>query len=67
MTEDRSIEELERRIAIVRDNLNQLLGVAGGKFNLGGTFLLNFSILFPLSDSGLKPNVTPVIGFDYVF
>ena len=52
---------------VERDNLNQLLGVAGGKFNLGGTFLLNFSILFPLNDSGLKPNVTPVIGFDYVF
>lgn len=48
-------------------NLNLLLGVVGGKINLGGTFLLNLTVLFPLTDSGLKSSVTPVIGFDYVF
>lgn len=48
-------------------NLNVLLGVVGGKINLGGTFLLNLTVLFPMSDGGLKPNPTPVIGFDYVF
>ena len=48
-------------------NLNLLLGVLGGKINLGGTFLLNLTVLFPLTDDGLKPNPTPVIGFDYVF
>jgi hypothetical protein len=31
MTEDRSIEELERRIAIVRDNLNQLIEQAAAR------------------------------------
>ena len=48
-------------------NYNQILGVVGGKINLGGTFLLNLSLLFPLTDDGLKPKPTPVVGFDYVF
>jgi len=48
-------------------NLTQLLGVVGGKFNLAGTFLLNVTLLFPMSSDGLKPKPTPVIGFDYVF
>jgi hypothetical protein len=48
-------------------NLNLLLGVLGGKISLGSTFLLNLTVLFPMTDSGLKPNLTPVIGFDYVF
>ena len=48
-------------------NLNLLLGVVGGKINLGGTFLLNLTVLFPLNDEGLKSKPTPVIGFDYVF
>jgi hypothetical protein len=48
-------------------NLNLLLGVVGGKFNLANTLLLNVTVLFPLTDDGLKPNPTPVVGFDYVF
>jgi hypothetical protein len=48
-------------------NLNLLLGVAGGKINITGTFILNLTLLFPLNDEGLKPKPTPVIGFDYVF
>jgi hypothetical protein len=48
-------------------NLNMLLGVVGGKINLGGTFLLNLTVLFSMNDNGLKPKPTPVIGFDYVF
>jgi hypothetical protein len=50
-----------------RGNYNQALGVVGGKINLGGTFILNLSLLFPLTDDGLKPKLTPVAGFDYVF
>jgi Putative MetA-pathway of phenol degradation len=50
-----------------RGNDNQVLGVIGGKFNLGGKFLLNASLLFALTDAGLKPKPTPVIGFDYVY
>ena len=48
-------------------NLNVVLGVVGGKINLGGTFLLNVTVLFQMNDAGLKPKPTPVIGFDYVF
>jgi len=48
-------------------NLNLLLGVLGGKINLGGTFLLNVTVLFQMNDEGLKAKPTPVIGFDYVF
>ena len=48
-------------------NLTTVLGVVGGKFNLGGSFLLNATVLFPMSKGGLRPKPTPVIGFDYVF
>ncbi|HZL95237.1 MAG TPA: transporter, partial [Vicinamibacterales bacterium] len=48
-------------------NLNIVLGVVGGKINLGSTFLLNVTVLFQMNDAGLKPKPTPVIGFDYVF
>jgi hypothetical protein len=63
-----SYTELDQFLAeSERGNLNLMLGVLGGKVNLGGTFLLNITVLFPLSDNGLKPKPTPVIGFDYVF
>ena len=40
----------------------------GAKFNIPGTpLLLTGSVLFPLTDAGLRPNVTPVIGLDYSF
>jgi hypothetical protein len=48
-------------------SLTSVLGVVGGKINLGGTFLLNVTLLFQMNDAGLKPKPTPVIGFDYVF
>jgi hypothetical protein len=48
-------------------NDNQLLGVVGGKVNVGGKFLVNVSLLFALTGDGLRPKPTPVVGFDYVF
>jgi hypothetical protein len=30
-----------------------------------GSDILTANVLFPMSDSGLRPGVTPVIGFDY--
>ncbi len=63
-----SFSEQDEFMVVSRSgNLNQLLGVVGGKINLGGTFLLNLSLLFPMTDEGLKPKPTPVVGFDYVF
>jgi hypothetical protein len=48
-------------------SLNLVLGAAGVKVNLGGTFLLNLNVLFPLTDAGLRDTFVPVIGFDYAF
>jgi hypothetical protein len=57
----------EFSLAAESGNLNLALGIVGAKINIAKTLLLNVSVLFPLNDNGLKPNVTPVIGFDYVF
>jgi hypothetical protein len=49
-------------------NLNLLMGAVDARFNIPGTtLLLTASVLFPLNDSGLKPNVTPVVSLDYSF
>ena len=48
-------------------NLNLLLGVIGGKVNIGRGLLLNAGMLFPMTNSGLQPKVTPYFSFDYVF
>ena len=50
-----------------RENLNLLLGVIGGKVNIGRGLLVNAGVLFPLTNSGLQPKVTPYFSFDYVF
>ena len=48
-------------------NLTLLLGTGGVKFNLGGNMLLTGSVLFPLTDAGLRSRVTTVVGLDYAF
>ena len=48
-------------------NLNLLLGTVGAKFNPIGDFLVSASLLFPLTDAGLKSRWTTVIGVDYAF
>jgi hypothetical protein len=50
-----------------RGNYNQVLGVLGGKFNVWEKFLINATLLWSMTNDGLKPKPTPVIGFDYVF
>ena len=42
-------------------------GIVGAKINVARTLLLNANVLFPLSDGGLKPKPTLVLGLDYVF
>ena len=49
------------------DSLHLALMAVGGKINLGGKLLLNLNVLFPITDEGLKPKPTPLIGLDYVF
>ena len=41
-----------------------LLGAVGAKVAIGGSWLLTGTVLFPLNDNGIKPAVTPVIGFE---
>ena len=48
-------------------NLNLVLGTAGAKFNPTGDLLISASVLFPLTDGGLKSKWTTVVGVDYAF
>ena len=44
-----------------------LLGAVGAKVSVGGAWLLTGTVLFPLNDNGIKPGVSPVIGFERAF
>jgi hypothetical protein len=48
-------------------NLTLLLGTGGIKFNPVGNLLISASVLFPLSNAGLRSRVSTVIGVDYAF
>jgi outer membrane putative beta-barrel porin/alpha-amylase len=48
-------------------NLTLLLGTGGVKFNLAGNLLISGSVLFPLTNAGLRSRLTTVIGVDYAF
>ena len=48
-------------------NLNLLYGTAGVKVNPWGNLLISASVLFPLTDAGLKNRLTTIIGMDYAF
>jgi hypothetical protein len=48
-------------------DLTLLLGTGGVKFNPGGNLLISGSVLFPLTDAGLRNRLTTVIGVDYAF
>ena len=58
-----SFDEFEPRPG----NLTLLLGAGGVKFNPVGNLLISGSVLFPLSNAGLRSRVTTVIGLDYAF
>jgi hypothetical protein len=48
-------------------SLTSVVAAAGVKFNPAGNFLISAHVLVPLTDTGLKSRVTPVLGFDYSF
>jgi len=48
-------------------SVNQIFAAVGAKVNVGSTFLLSANVLFALTDEGLRDDVVPIIGFDYVF
>lgn len=47
--------------------LNLVLGTIGAKVKVGGMWLITGSVVFPLTDAGVKPGITPVIGFERAF
>jgi hypothetical protein len=47
--------------------LNLILGTVGAKVKIGNDFLLTASVVFPLNSAGVKPGVTPVVGFERAF
>lgn len=53
--------------AVRLDNLTLALGSVGVKFNPTGNLLVSASVLFPLTDAGLRSRLTPVVGIDYAF
>jgi hypothetical protein len=52
---------------VPRNFLPLLVVVAGAKVNIAGQWLLRASVLFPITDNGLKPTVTPLIGLERAF
>jgi len=48
-------------------NLTLLLGTGGVKFNPFGNVLVSASVLFPLTDAGLRSRLTTIVGLDYAF
>jgi hypothetical protein len=48
-------------------SVNQFYAAVGSKVNVGSTFLLSVSVLFALTEEGLRDDVVPIFGFDYVF
>jgi hypothetical protein len=60
---------LIRRVALefTPGTQNLMLGAVGAKLSVGRSWLLTGTVLFPLLDTGLKPAVTPVFGFERAF
>jgi hypothetical protein len=54
-------------LAFQEGSLNLLIGAAGVKYNVVGNLLISANVLFPLTKTGIRDSVTPVIGLDYAF
>ena len=53
--------------AVTPGSVSLLLGAIGAKLSVGGAWLLTGTVLFPLNDHGIRPTVTPVVGFERAF
>jgi len=53
--------------ALAPGALNLTILAAGLKYNLMGSLLVSANVLIPLTKSGIRDTVTPVIGVDYAF
>ena len=58
-----AFEEFARRPG----DLNLVVGAIGARFNPRGNFLISTQLLLPITKSGLRDKVTPVVGVDYSF
>jgi hypothetical protein len=47
--------------------LHTMFVVAGAKWNVGQSWLLNTNLLIRVTDGGLRARITPAISFDYTF
>lgn len=54
-------------LEVTPGNVHIVLGAVGTKISIGGLWLVTGTVLFPLNDNGIKPSVTPVIGFERAF
>ena len=66
---DSGLENADRvkDLKVIPGTVHLLLAAVGAKVNIGGSWLLTGSILFPLTDNGIRPALTPVIGFERAF
>jgi hypothetical protein len=55
------------RLLPISTGTTTALALAGFKWNLSRTWLLNANVLFPLTDTGLTGRPTPSIALDYTF
>ena len=54
-------------LAFQPGSLNLLVAAGGIKYNVGGNLLISANVLVPLTQSGIRDRITPVIGLDYAF
>jgi hypothetical protein len=54
-------------LEVAPGTVHKLLAAIGGKVSLGSAWLLTGTVLFPLNSNGIKPAITPVIGFERAF
>jgi len=64
-TEVKSVKRDE--LQFFSGNRQLYIAAAGIRFSPWRTALVSANLLFPLTESGLRDRVTPVIGFDWVF
>jgi hypothetical protein len=63
-----NVGPLDVGVLIAREgSLNLRLGSVGARAQLLGKGIISASLLFPLNSGGVKPGVTPVVGFEYTF
>jgi len=57
----------ETGLSYTPGSVKLLLGTVGVKVKVHGLWLVTGSVLFPLNDNGVKPGLTPVVGFERSF